>query len=58
MYKNGSQGSCLTELLAVLWKNDNTHGIAPHKLRTILEELGPTFIKRGRSCDSKMSKLG
>lgn len=48
MYKKGSQGSCFTELLAVLWKNDNTHGIAPHKLRTILEELGPTFIKLGQ----------
>ena len=28
MYKKGNQGSCLIELLAVLWKNDNPHGIA------------------------------
>lgn len=48
MYKKGNQGGCLTERLAVLWKNNNTHGIAPHKLRTILEELGPTFIKLGQ----------
>lgn len=48
MYKEEKQESRLAEMLAVLRKNDIAHGITPNKLRTILEELGPTFIKLGQ----------
>ena len=48
MHKEEKQESRLSEMLAVLRKNDITHGITPQKLRTILEELGPTFIKLGQ----------
>ena len=36
------------EIRAVLAKNKITRGISPEKLRIILEELGPTFIKLGQ----------
>ena len=48
MHKEEKQESRLSEMLAVLRKNDIAHGITPQKLRTILEELGPTFIKLGQ----------
>ena len=48
MYKEEKQESRLREMLAVLRKNDIAHGITPQKLRTILEGLGPTFIKLGQ----------
>lgn len=36
------------EIKAVLSRNRITRGISPEKLRIILEELGPTFIKLGQ----------
>ena len=36
------------EIRAVLAKNKITRGVPPEKLRIILEELGPTFIKLGQ----------
>jgi ubiquinone biosynthesis protein len=45
--KNGSR-SRLREITAVLRKHQITRGITPEKLRAILEELGPTFIKLGQ----------
>lgn len=38
----------LKEMTGVLRKHDVTRGITPEKLRMILEELGPTFIKIGQ----------
>jgi ubiquinone biosynthesis protein len=40
--------SRLKEIIAVLKANDIIHGTTPIKLRIILEELGPTFIKLGQ----------
>ncbi|MEG0598186.1 MAG: AarF/UbiB family protein, partial [Oscillospiraceae bacterium] len=40
--------SRISEMLGVLKKNDIAHGLTPKKLRTILEELGPTFVKLGQ----------
>jgi ubiquinone biosynthesis protein len=40
--------SRLIEIILVLRKNDIIHGITPVKLKKILEELGPTFIKIGQ----------
>ena len=43
-----SSASRLKEINAVLVKYQITRGITPEKLRNILEELGPTFIKIGQ----------
>lgn len=40
--------SRLKEITAVLRRNNISRGITPSKLRKILEELGPTFIKIGQ----------
>lgn len=42
------QESRLREIMRVFRKNDITRGISPEKLRVILEELGPTYIKLGQ----------
>ena len=41
-------GSRLKEMTAVLRKHEITRGVTPEKLRLILEELGPTYIKLGQ----------
>lgn len=46
--KEEKQESRLSEMLEVLKRNDIAHGVTPEKLRAILEELGPTFIKFGQ----------
>lgn len=38
----------LREITAVLRKHSITRGVSPEKLRLILEDLGPTFIKLGQ----------
>ena len=38
----------LREMTAVLHKYGVTRGVTPEKLRLILEELGPTYIKLGQ----------
>lgn len=38
------------EIKDVLRKNQITRGVTPEKLRMILEELGPTYIKLGQLC--------
>lgn len=38
----------MREIRQVLFKNHITRGVTPQKLRTILEELGPTYIKLGQ----------
>ena len=40
--------SRLREITAVLRKHNITRGVTPKKLREILEDLGPTFIKLGQ----------
>ncbi len=42
------QGHRLREIREVLSKNHITRGISPEKLRVILEELGPTYVKLGQ----------
>ena len=46
--KNEHQGRRLREIREVLRKNEITRGISPEKLRIILEELGPTYVKLGQ----------
>ncbi|MGZ9587272.1 ABC1 kinase family protein [Paenibacillus marinisediminis] len=43
-----SSVSRVKEMLSVLRAHDIVHGLTPVKLRMILEELGPTFIKLGQ----------
>ena len=38
----------MREIRQVLFRNHITRGVTPQKLRTILEELGPTYIKLGQ----------
>ena len=38
----------LQEITAVLRKHHITRGVTPEKLRVILEELGPTYVKLGQ----------
>lgn len=44
----GQYKSRLREMTAVLHKYEITKGLTPEKLRMILEDLGPTFIKIGQ----------
>lgn len=44
----GKNRSRLREIMDVLRRNHITRGITPEKLRIILEELGPTYIKLGQ----------
>ena len=46
--KNPEDRARLKEIREVLAKNKITRGVPPEKLRIILEELGPTFIKLGQ----------
>ncbi|SHH91662.1 ubiquinone biosynthesis protein [Sporobacter termitidis DSM 10068] len=46
--KDGSSGERLREILGVFGRYNLIHGLSPEKLRHILEDLGPTFIKLGQ----------
>ena len=45
---SAEQTGRLREITAVLRKHNITKGVTPEKLRMILEDLGPTFIKIGQ----------
>lgn len=44
----GKQKSRLKEITEVLCKHKITRGVSPEKLRLIIEDLGPTYIKLGQ----------
>lgn len=46
--QNDASGIRLKEILGVLKKHHITSGIQPEKLRQILEDLGPTYVKLGQ----------
>ncbi|MDD3340269.1 MAG: AarF/UbiB family protein [Lachnospiraceae bacterium] len=46
--ENKRYGSRFREMTAVLRKHEITQGLTPEKLRMILEDLGPTYIKLGQ----------
>ena len=46
--KDQSSGRRLKEIFAVLGRYNLIHGVTPEKLRHILEDLGPTFVKLGQ----------
>ena len=43
-----SMGSRFRELLGILRRHDLIRGLTPEKLRAVLEDMGPTFIKLGQ----------
>jgi len=44
----GTHGHRVREILAVLYRHEVIKGVTPQKLRLILEDLGPTFVKIGQ----------
>lgn len=44
----GAYGHRLREILAVLYRHEVIKGVTPQKLRLILQDLGPTFVKIGQ----------
>jgi ubiquinone biosynthesis protein len=44
----GAHGHRLREILAVLYRHEVIKGVTPQKLRLILQDLGPTFVKIGQ----------
>lgn len=49
--------SRLPEILSILKKNDVVRGVNPEKLKLILEDLGPTFIKLGQIMSMRSDML-
>ena len=47
----------LVEISKILAKYDIVHGVNPEKLKSILEELGPTFIKLGQIMSMRTDML-
>ena len=45
---SGSSAGRLMEIIGVLQKHNAIRGITPEKLRQIVEDLGPTFVKLGQ----------
>jgi ubiquinone biosynthesis protein len=44
----GAHSHRLREILAVLYRHEVIKGVTPEKLRLILQDLGPTFVKIGQ----------
>ena len=42
------EGKRFREILSILSRHQLTQGLTPDKLRSILEDLGPTFVKFGQ----------
>jgi ubiquinone biosynthesis protein len=47
----------LREIMNVLRRHDIIHGVSPSKLRSILEELGPTYVKLGQIMSMRSDML-
>ena len=43
-----TNGKRLKKIVSILVKHEITKGLTPEKLRFIIEDLGPTFIKIGQ----------
>ena len=48
MSEKESNGTRLREIISVIHKHQIARGVTPEKLRLILEDLGPTYIKLGQ----------
>ncbi|MEN6314920.1 MAG: AarF/UbiB family protein [Clostridiaceae bacterium] len=47
----------MQEILAVLKRHNIIHGVSPEKLRNILEDLGPTYVKIGQIMSMRSDML-
>ena len=48
MSEKESNRTRLREIISVIHKHQIARGVTPEKLRLILEDLGPTYIKLGQ----------
>ena len=48
MNQRNKSHSRLRELIFVMRRRDIIHGLTPQKLRLILEDMGPTYVKIGQ----------
>lgn len=46
--EQGKEKSRLRVFMSVLRKRDVVHGLTPEKLRLVLEDMGPTYVKIGQ----------
>ena len=46
----------LAQIVAILRKHHITQGLSPEKLRLIIEDLGPTFVKIGQIMSTDVYK--
>ena len=54
---SAASGRRLNEILKVLKKHHLTSGLTPVKLREILEDLGPTYVKLGQIMSMRSDML-
>lgn len=54
---DGSYRERLKEITEVLMRSEIVRGITPEKLRRILEDLGPTYIKLGQIMSMRSDML-
>lgn len=57
MEKKPKDKSRLREILAILAKHRLVQGLTPQKLRAIMEDLGPTFVKLGQILSMRRDML-
>ena len=55
--RSGKKRSRLHEIVDILRRSDMIHGVTPQKLRIMLEELGPTFVKLGQIMSMRSDML-
>ena len=55
--RSGKKSSRLHEIVDILRRSDMIHGVTPQKLRIMLEELGPTFVKLGQIMSMRSDML-
>ena len=57
MSEKESNGTRLREIISVIHKHQIARGVTPEKLRLILEDLGPTYIKLGQIMSMRSDML-